>query len=30
MAMNDSMRFNSMIDKLEETASDLSNFLEEI
>ena len=26
MAMNDSMRFNSMIDKLEETASDLSNF----
>ena len=30
MAVNDSMRFNSMIGKLEETASDLSNFLEEI
>ena len=30
MATNDSMRFNSMIDKLGETASDLSNFLEEI
>ena len=30
MATNDSMRFNSMIGKLEETASDLSNFLEEI
>lgn len=30
MAVNDSVRFNSMIGKLEETASDLSNFLEEI
>lgn len=30
MAVNDSMRFNSMIGKLEETASDLSNFLEDI
>ena len=30
MAVNDSMRFNSMIDKLEETARDLSSFLEEI
>ena len=30
MAVNDSMRFNSMIDKLEETSRDLSNFLEEI
>ena len=30
MAVNDSMRFNRMIGKLEETASDLSNFLEEI
>ena len=30
MATNDSKRFNSMIDKLGETASDLSNFLEEI
>lgn len=30
MAVNDSMRFNSMIGELEETASDLSNFLEEI
>ena len=30
MAVNESMRFNSMIGKLEETASDLSNFLEEI
>ena len=30
MATNDSMRFNSMIGKLEETARDLSNFLEEI
>ena len=30
MSVNESMRFNSMIGKLEETASDLSNFLEEI